>query len=145
MIGAADPPASSGQIASAARQPLKNTRSRNVIPQDYTRPKGCLRLGGLSRRLGVPMFPRRTFLKGLSASLAGARAQRSRDAEAEPGRPFRIWDDHCHLGSVPGDTPEERMTALVRWADRLGIERLLLSQGYSAQLHPTPEQFREEN
>jgi hypothetical protein len=46
---------------------------------------------------------------------------------------------------VPGDTPEERMTALVRWADRLGIERLLLSQGYSAQLHPTPEQFREEN
>ena len=37
------------------------------------------------------------------------------------------------------------MTALVRWADRLGIERLLLSQGYSAQLHPTPDQFREEN
>jgi predicted TIM-barrel fold metal-dependent hydrolase len=37
------------------------------------------------------------------------------------------------------------MTALVRWADRLGIERLLLSQGYSADLHPTPGQFREEN
>ena len=37
------------------------------------------------------------------------------------------------------------MTALVRWADRLGIERLLLSQGYSAELHPTPDQFREEN
>ena len=29
--------------------------------------------------------------------------------------------------------------------DRLGIERLLLSQGYSAELHPTPAQFREEN
>jgi predicted TIM-barrel fold metal-dependent hydrolase len=63
----------------------------------------------------------------------------------EPVRPFRIWDDHCHLGSVPGDTPEERMTALIRWADRLGIERLLLSQGYCAELHPTPDQFREEN
>ena len=37
------------------------------------------------------------------------------------------------------------MTALVKWADRLGIERLLLSQGYSAQFHPTPDQFREEN
>jgi len=37
------------------------------------------------------------------------------------------------------------MTALIKWADRLGIERLLLSQGYSAQFHPTPDQFREEN
>ncbi len=46
---------------------------------------------------------------------------------------------------MPGDTPEERMTALVRWADRLGIERLLLSQGYCSQLHPTPDQFRQEN
>jgi predicted TIM-barrel fold metal-dependent hydrolase len=91
------------------------------------------------------MLPRRTFLKGLSASLAIARAQPSRNAEAEPGRRFRIWDDHCHLGSVPGDTPEERMTALVRWADRQGIERLLLSQGYCSQLHPTPDQFRQEN
>jgi predicted TIM-barrel fold metal-dependent hydrolase len=49
------------------------------------------------------------------------------------------------LGSVPGDTPEERISALVAWADRLGIERLLVSQGYCTQLHPTPEQFREEN
>ena len=91
------------------------------------------------------MFPRRAFLKGLSASLAVARAQPSQKTASESGRRFRIWDEHCHLGSVPGDTPEERMTALVGWADRLGIERLLLSQGYSAQLHPTPEQFREEN
>jgi predicted TIM-barrel fold metal-dependent hydrolase len=46
---------------------------------------------------------------------------------------------------VPGDTPEERMAALLRFADRLGIERLLVSQGYSTQFHPTPDQFREEN
>jgi len=37
------------------------------------------------------------------------------------------------------------MEVLVRCMDRLGIERLLLSQGYSAELHPTPAQFREEN
>ena len=91
------------------------------------------------------MLPRRTFLKSLPASLAVAQAQSSRNAEAEPVHRFRIWDDHCHLGSVPGDTPEERMTALLRWADRLGIERLLLSQGYCSQLHPTPDQFRQEN
>ena len=29
--------------------------------------------------------------------------------------------------------------------DRLGIERVILSQGYSADLHPTRDQIREEN
>src|SRR2546423_9177535 len=37
------------------------------------------------------------------------------------------------------------MTALIQFADRLGIERLLLSQGYSADLLPNPAQLREEN
>jgi predicted TIM-barrel fold metal-dependent hydrolase len=46
---------------------------------------------------------------------------------------------------VPGNTPEERMAFLVECADRLGIERLLLSQGYSADPHPTPDQLRQEN
>ena len=63
----------------------------------------------------------------------------------EGARRFRIWDIHSHLHSVPGDTPEQRMEVLVRCMDRLGIERVMLSQGYSAQLHPTEEQFREEN
>jgi predicted TIM-barrel fold metal-dependent hydrolase len=79
------------------------------------------------------MLNRRTFLQSSAAwSLAAAPA-------------FRIWDDHCHLGSVPGDTPEERMGVLVQCADRSGIERLLVSQGYSANLHPTRDQLREEN
>jgi len=88
---------------------------------------------------------RRTLLKGFCASLAVASAAPPQNTASDSRRPFRIWDEHCHLASVPGDTPEERMTALVRWADRLGIERLLLSQGYCAELHPTPGQFREEN
>jgi len=46
---------------------------------------------------------------------------------------------------VPGDTPEERATRLIQFADRLGVERLLLSQGYSVDRHPTPQQLREEN
>ncbi len=91
------------------------------------------------------MVDRRAILQGICASLAIRTGQASQNMAQEPVRPFRIWDDHCHLGSVPGDTPEERMTALIRWADRLGIERLLLSQGYCAELHPTPDQFREEN
>jgi predicted TIM-barrel fold metal-dependent hydrolase len=88
---------------------------------------------------------RRTLLKGFYASLAVTPIQALQNMASESGRPFRIWDEHCHLGSVPGDTPEQRMRALVRWADRVGIERLLLSQGYCVELHPTPSQFREEN
>jgi len=58
---------------------------------------------------------------------------------------YRIWDAHTHLHSASGDTPEARMEVLIRCADRLGIERIILSQGYSAELHPTPDQLREEN
>src|SRR6266581_1771564 len=96
---------------------------------------------------GTSMINRRTLLKSVSAglSLAVTRSQAWSLGASEASRLFRIWDDHCHLGSLPGDTPEERMAVLIRAADRLGIERLLLSQGYSAQEHPTPDQFREEN
>jgi hypothetical protein len=65
---------------------------------------------------------------------------------SESGGKIRIWDQHAHLGSVPGDTPEERMAFLVKCMDRMGVERLILSQGYSADEHPNPpEQFRLEN
>jgi predicted TIM-barrel fold metal-dependent hydrolase len=91
------------------------------------------------------MLNRRTLVKTVCAGLAAFPAQPEQETISESGRAFRIWDDHCHLASVPGDTPEERMTELVRYADRLGVERLLLSQGYCSELHPTPNQFREEN
>jgi uncharacterized protein len=63
----------------------------------------------------------------------------------QTARRFRIWDIHSHLHSVPGDTPEKRMEVLIRCADRLGIERLILSQGYSSNLHPQEGEIREEN
>jgi len=37
------------------------------------------------------------------------------------------------------------MSVLIECADRLGIERLLLSQGYSSDRHPTADQLRTEN
>jgi predicted TIM-barrel fold metal-dependent hydrolase len=91
---------------------------------------------------------RRTVLKTLAAGWisAGARPGFQRSAGVlESGGFARIWDVHAHLHSVPGGTPEERMQTLVRFADRMGIERLILSQGYSADLHPIPDQLREEN
>jgi len=90
---------------------------------------------------------RRTFLKALGAgcSLALSRAEELPGA-ANKSASMRIWDQHSHLGAVPGDTPEERMAFLVKCMDRVGVERVILSQGYSADQHPNPaEQFRLEN
>ena len=42
---------------------------------------------------------------------------------------MRIWDLHCHLSGVPGLTPEERLKALLVYADRMGIERLCVYMG----------------
>jgi predicted TIM-barrel fold metal-dependent hydrolase len=97
-------------------------------------------------RRGEKLVNRRSVLKSLCTGGALALAPaKVLSAALEPGGRARIWDIHSHLHAVPGDTPEKRMEVLVRCMDRLGIERLLLSQGYSAYEHPTPDQFREEN
>src|SRR5688572_32178960 len=77
------------------------------------------------------MLSRRTLLSSFFAGLLGGTQMQS------TARRFRIWDIHSHLHSVPGDTPEKRMEVLIRCADRLGIERLILSQGYSSEFHPS--------
>jgi hypothetical protein len=47
---------------------------------------------------------------------------------------------------MPGNTPEDRLELLIRHMDRLGIERVILSQGFEEfEYHPTPEQVHIEN
>jgi len=94
-------------------------------------------------------FDRRTILKGLAAGVVAAGTQfegQEPAAALEPNRSFRIWDAHSHLEALPGNTPEERIEVLLRDMDRLGIERLILSQGFGEyEYHATPEQIRIEN
>src|SRR5207245_10513391 len=95
------------------------------------------------------MLNRRTLLKSFCAGsallLAQAKAWEFR-GDSGLGGNIRIWDQHAHLGSVPGDTPEERMAFLVKCMEGGGGERLILSQGYSAAQNPTPpEEFRLEH
>lgn len=56
-----------------------------------------------------------------------------------------IWDLHCHINGVAGRTPDERMTQLMRYADRVGIERLCVYMGMSFTLVPTAERLKQEN
>ena len=87
------------------------------------------------------MFSRRGLL---SSFCAGGALGLLDGTPVQSGR-FRIWDIHSHLRSVPGETPEKRMEVLIRCADRLGIERLILSQGYSTEFHPSADLIRTEN
>lgn len=56
-----------------------------------------------------------------------------------------IWDLHCHLSGVRGDTPEQRMSELLRYADRMGVERLVVYMGIRWSQDPTPEELRQQN
>jgi uncharacterized protein len=95
---------------------------------------------------------RRTVLKSLAAGCLSAGPGRIARLKASVagagGHPTlqpRIWDVHSHLAHLPG-TPEERMAVLIQHMDRLGIERLMLSQGYADRdSDPTPQEVREEN
>lgn len=58
---------------------------------------------------------------------------------------MRIWDLHCHLSGVPGLTPEERAGHLLRYADRMGIERLCVYMGLKWTREPTPDDLTKEN
>ncbi|HEY5909009.1 MAG TPA: amidohydrolase family protein [Verrucomicrobiae bacterium] len=58
---------------------------------------------------------------------------------------MEIWDAHCHLGGVPGTTPEARLARLLEYADRVGIARLCISMGMQWAEDPAPEQLRQSN
>src|SRR3954462_9408115 len=58
---------------------------------------------------------------------------------------MRIWDLHCHLSGVPGLTPEERLNQMLRYADRMGIERLCFYLGMKWSQDPTPDELRKSN
>lgn len=58
---------------------------------------------------------------------------------------MRIWDLHCHLSGVPGLTPEERLSQLLRYADRMGIERLCVYMGMKWAQDPSPTDLMKSN
>ena len=58
---------------------------------------------------------------------------------------MRIWDLHCHLSGVAGLTPEERLGSLLRYADRVGIERLCVYMGMKWSQDPSPDDLIRQN
>lgn len=58
---------------------------------------------------------------------------------------MEIWDLHCHLSGVPGETPEARLEKLLEYADRMGVTRLCLYMGMEWSYDPSPERLRSDN
>lgn len=58
---------------------------------------------------------------------------------------MEIWDLHCHLSGVPGDTPDARLGKLLQYADRMGIARVCIFMGMQWSYDPSPEIMRREN
>lgn len=58
---------------------------------------------------------------------------------------MEIWDVHGHLSGVPGRTPDERMAALIAYADRMGVARITVFMGMGWAYEPTVEKMRQEN
>jgi predicted TIM-barrel fold metal-dependent hydrolase len=57
---------------------------------------------------------------------------------------YSIWDAHGHL-NTPGDSPGERIAHLLEFADRMGIERVVVFMGYPWAYDPSPEDVRRQN
>jgi predicted TIM-barrel fold metal-dependent hydrolase len=90
---------------------------------------------------------RRAMLVRTVGAAAGIAAANCLDgvpvfAAADPAA--EIWDVHVHLTHTSG-TPEERIDELLKFADRMGVDRLVLSLGYSFTNNPTPTQLRRAN
>ena len=75
-----------------------------------------------------------------AGGLASLDAAEPRPEDAKP----LVWDMHGHLNGVSG-TAEERISELLMYADRMGIDRLIVFMGLSFVADPTPERLRQDN
>jgi len=53
-----------------------------------------------------------------------------------------IWDMHCHM---PAGTPEEATDVLLKYADRMGVGRLVVCMGRPFVQNPSPQEVRQQN
>lgn len=55
-----------------------------------------------------------------------------------------VWDAHGHLKGASG-TPPERIARLLEYADRVGVDKVIVFMGFSRLHDPPPDQIRRDN
>ena len=101
----------------------------------------------LSPNDGGPLTRRAMLARTVGAAAAVAVAHHLEDVPAFAATENvdrDIWDGHVHMTGTAG-TVAERVDQLLKCADRVGVNRLVMSLGYSIASNPTPEQLRQEN
>lgn len=58
---------------------------------------------------------------------------------------MEIWDVHCHLANLPGNTPDARLGRLLEIADRMDVSRVCVYMGLKWSYDPTPDDMRKQN
>jgi len=87
---------------------------------------------------------RREFLA--ASTLLGTGTSAALAAMPQAQGPIGIWDNHCHIGGIPGKTASERMEKLLAIADRVGVEHLSVHLGMVTGVEdPTTEQLTADN
>lgn len=56
-----------------------------------------------------------------------------------------IWDVHCHLPGLGGRTPDESMARLMGYADRMGVERVVVFMGDPFVVDPSADELKRQN
>jgi len=76
----------------------------------------------------------------------------SQPSHATPGdydrhtlQALRIWDCHCHMVGFAGSTAEEKADDMIKFADRMGVERMILLTGWTLKRAPGLEGLRDGN
>ncbi len=98
-----------------------------------------------SRRAALVRAAKATAAGALLGSHQNICATAHETARSESGsEDYTIWDAHGHL-NTPGRTPAQRMENLLRIADRMGIQRLVVFMGYPWSVDPSPDEMRRQN
>jgi predicted TIM-barrel fold metal-dependent hydrolase len=93
---------------------------------------------GISRRQWLSTSAAATVAAAVGPALCSA------DGTAAESN-LRIWDNHCHLSGIEGDTPAEKMTAMLPYANRMGIERLVIYMGWPFSQDPDSAELIRQN
>jgi len=80
---------------------------------------------------------------GLTAAAMTSRWSAAAPAVAPSPREM-IWDCHGHLSGL-SDTVEKSVDRLLMYADRMGVERMVVCCGMRITYDPSPEQLRQQN
>ncbi|HUT91701.1 MAG TPA: amidohydrolase family protein [Thermoguttaceae bacterium] len=96
--------------------------------------------GQITRRA---MLARTVHATAAIAAASNLEPLRAEEPSSEGG-PAVVWDAHGHLTGVAG-TPRERIARLLEIADRVGVDKVIVSLGFSRLHDPPAEQIRRDN